>query len=400
MKHIVSYIICLSVIIFVFCSGGNTHSSVGGGGVETTNGVVALSNGEPASFAKVLVIDKENWYSNYVSGSSVVVESTYTDEEGKFTISSYDTLVTNLQVNHEDEGLFVDRFSDSIISSSILTLDKTGTVSVAENVDDKSNLVIYGTAYKETSSSGDGMKMNSIPPGDFMICEMGESGIKSFSTLEMTSAESLSIDSLVPSSDGLLVDDFEVLDSVNGTTHIGLITGSYWYAFMNNTDSDTAPLLERSIETEYSGDKYYRMKTVLNEDASYSYAGFGTYLNSEPIDFSSFEGISFEARGIGVLDMTIENHTVNSLTDNAQNYSAQCTLSTTFEEYIIPFDSLDIGVADSVLEGYTLEDLKQEVLAIEFAFHEYYNTPGDTLKVFIDDIKFYGGDVNEILSGL
>ncbi len=389
--------VLIAVIVISGCSGDNTLSSTGGGTSETTNGRVALSDGTSASCAKVLIIDKKNWYSNYMSGSSVVIESTYTNHKGEFSIGDYSDLLCNIQIGEGDEALFIDGFTDSMISSSVLELDETGTITLSSAISGNSDVRLYGTAYQEVSEEEKETELNNIASGEYMILSLNSSDyVEYVSVVQVSPGESVPAGPSPVSTEELLIDDFETLDSVGGLTRIGLITGVYWYSF-RDTEPGVEAWLERSIENT-PDNRYYRMKAVLREETFFSWAGIGTGLYTKPMDFSNFEGVSFKARGNGVIRMTIENADVDSLTGGLGQYGKNYTLKESFEEVSIPFDSLQLPEGDFDMKGYGgVSELIQNVSRLEFTFHKHLNPAGDTLRADIDDVKFYGAGMNEFL---
>ncbi len=392
----------LAIISLIYlnpgCSRSPSEVADTAGGSGTTNGAVAMSDGTLAAGAKVLVIDNGNWFENYISGLSVAVESTYTDADGEFVIRDYGDTSCNIQVSHDDEALFIRNYSDSVIGSEVLRLDKEASLSVQSEMTPGSRLALFGTAYRDFSVTGDTARLKSVAPGEYMVVSIDQEGIvQASATAESGPGQAYEIEALNTDPNTLILDNFELSDSAEDVSLLGLITGAPWYTFVDDDDQVAPAWFENSIQSDPQGNRYYRIRSVLREDATYSWAGTGLGFHTDALDFSSYDGVSFIARGKGVIRMSIENDYVSELIGISPQYGVACTLFTDFQEFTIPFDSLSIDQPDSILQGYGVGDLVQEIARIEFTFREEMNTLEDTLRADIDDVMFYGAGLNEFL---
>ena len=191
--------------------------TTGGGGTETVNTyAVLLSNGTPAVGAVVRILDSKGWVDSIRSGASAIVESTTTDNEGRFALKSRDKdSCVNIQVDHSAQGVFLPGVNLGTFDSDNLRLQPYASYSgtLDSSATPLTHMLLSGSAYRASVANGR-FVFNNVAPAAFAA--IGIDGISSTRRIAISGSITLapgvpSIDTGLNSSfDRLLVDNFEI----------------------------------------------------------------------------------------------------------------------------------------------------------------------------------------------
>ena len=153
----------LSMLGLVCCSTGTNDELAGGPGSETTNGIVAMVNGSPASYAGVALRKVNFMVDDFVPENAIVQPDNYANENGNFTLD-YDSAGTfRLTVVHGGSA-----FTKVVSGSEMANLDTvvlmpTGSVAGSVNVPKGSDFVWVGVQGMDVMVKSDSLGQFSLP---------------------------------------------------------------------------------------------------------------------------------------------------------------------------------------------------------------------------------------------
>lgn len=153
----------LSMLGLVCCSTGTNDELAGGPGSETTNGVVAMVNGSPASYAGVALRKVNFKVDAPVPENAIVQPDGYANQDGNFTIDCDSTGTFRLTVVHGGSA-----FTKVVSGSEVADLDTvvlmpTGSVSGSVNVPKGSDFVWVGVRGMDVMVKSDSVGQFSLP---------------------------------------------------------------------------------------------------------------------------------------------------------------------------------------------------------------------------------------------
>jgi hypothetical protein len=255
--------ICFA-LLFCFCT--SNSSLTGGNSSETTN-TALTSNGVPAGFAKVKLVDAKNWAYLVSRKLSPVIDSATADKNGKFSFEEIPNNLCNLQIDHDSSGVIIKNYCQngkiSAYTDTITLKDYAGFQAKCVSSDYVSADSVYlaGTAYREAVGSDQIFKINKIAPGDYPLLVHSKSGTVALTNaLTFKAGEILKQDSVAVSFSQLLIDDFNDGDM---TSIPGQITGGIWYNFVDTMVGGKSSIVQSIVRGRLPNDNAMKTEIVL-----------------------------------------------------------------------------------------------------------------------------------------
>ncbi|MDO5576342.1 MAG: hypothetical protein Q4F84_04630 [Fibrobacter sp.] len=396
-----------------------TSSPVSGGsGTETINTYVCFAeSGQPARGASVAIIDADGWIDSIQKNVSPVIARTVTDTNGYFTLDITGKRALNVQIDHQEQGTFVSGIYSLSYFDYPIKLKKYGSYKTAfkEKQHHISHLRLSGTDYISSIGDDGDFYFEKVSSGLFsVIGSNGDGTIANNLTMcgavSLESEESKIDSSLNPLPDRLLLDNFE---GKFGLTIPGLVYPEiYWYAVSDfgiwywsnpfnvwKKDAHEYPLGKSyvSIEPEEeSGNTALNFTAVLDSKSIYSYTiagiSFRGFSSKHYADLSGMKSFSMKAKGEGTIWVRFETRELKDETSSISHYTYPIKLNDTLTQYTVPVDSLQILPGKLSTDSYPWSRVASKVLQIEFEFYPSENTPGESMKLILDD--FYLDGVN------
>ena len=126
------------------CSTGTNNEVAGGPGSETTNGIVAMVNGNPASFAGVAMRKVDFTVDEFSPENALVQPDVYANENGNFVIEADTKDPFRLTVVHGGSAYTKVISPEEIANMDTVVLQPTGAVNGVIDVDEGSEFVWVG----------------------------------------------------------------------------------------------------------------------------------------------------------------------------------------------------------------------------------------------------------------
>lgn len=153
----------LSMLGLVCCSTGTNDELAGGPGSETTNGIVAMVNGSPASYAGVALRKVNFMVDDFVPENAIVQPDNYANENGNFTLD-YDSAGTfRLTVVHGGSAFTKVVSGSEMANMDTVELEPTGSVAGSVNVPKGSEFVWVGVHGMDVMVKSDSLGQFSLP---------------------------------------------------------------------------------------------------------------------------------------------------------------------------------------------------------------------------------------------
>lgn len=387
-------LVITTILAFLISSCTSGSNLTGGNSSETTN-TALTSNGTPAGFAKVKLIDAKNWAYLVSNKLSPVIDSATADKNGKFSFNELPDHLCNLQIDHDSSGVVIKSYCQSgRVSLTTDTIKLEGYAAfqgkcVSNDQISADSVYLAGTAYRESINSNQLFTIKNIAPGDYPVFIHSNSGpIAITNALSFKAGEILKTDSLAVSFSQLLIDDFN--DS-NMVSIPGQITGGTWYCFVDSMVGGSSSIVQNIVQGRFASDNAMKAEMVLMPKAEGPWAGIGVLIgsSSDEWDFSSLKGITFMAKGKGIFRVSIESAVIDSM-NVWPNFGAVFTVDTVWRQYKIPVDSLVLIENSSAAQsGITWKQVSSRIQNIEFEASTA-NAFGDTLQLWLDDIYIDG----------
>lgn len=402
--------------IFVACillnCGNGSEQISGGSGTETINAFVCFSDGKPAKGAEIKIIDAEGWMDSVKNGSDGVLGLAVADSCGMVQIPLQDSNVhLNLQIDHSDEGVFVNLGKNGIHDMDTFKLSSYSAYNASfdSTVADVNEIALSGSAYRAQAAANGKFTFEKVAPSAFSVLGINHSAasrpMAMCGSVLLSAGKTIS-NKLTNSNFGrLLLDDFE--RDIAGPSCIGkLISSMVWYAvsdsvlmlwnenrkimeFFPQEDSDLSHTHIALTSIENNDSRALRFDLTLDSNTSgnppYAIAGISVSRQYENgMDLSQMKSISFKAQGMGTVWVRIEAKTLIDSTQS--NFTYPIELTTTMKDYCIPVDSLRImpNIANASKYQWSVESKK--IMNIEFEFNTNVNRRGDSLYMIIDDM--------------
>ncbi|HON10248.1 MAG TPA: hypothetical protein PLE24_05225, partial [Chitinispirillaceae bacterium] len=291
----------------------------GGGGSQTTNSVtccVVTWGNKPVSDATVKLIDTKNWAYLVANNLSPVLDSTKTDSNGYFTFNNMPDNTCNLQVDHPEGGAVIRHFSSgSTTPFDTVVLQKYAVVKGSCTADEGSaeTVEFEGTAYRAAVGSDQTFNIPGVSPGSYpLLFGTGSGAMAIGKTLSLLAGQTVNAGSIPVAFGTLLVDDFKDGDIFSIP---GRITGGFWYSFVDTLDGGSSWISHKITSDSATGENYISASATLVDRSRGAWAGVGVTMGwcCGEFDLGSVTGISFRARGRGIIRVSIESALVDSI---------------------------------------------------------------------------------------
>lgn len=190
-------------VLFALCSCSSSNNDVAGGpGSETTNGIVALVDGSPASFAGVAMRKADFIVNEYAPENAMIQADAYADENGTFSLDVKDDETFRLTIVHNGAAFSQVFTGEELDDIDTLKLAPTATVSGTVSVPEGSDFVwvgVHGMDVMVKSDARGNFAMPQLPSNDSLELYFVRDGERSeFATVpvKLTAFENETIDVL------------------------------------------------------------------------------------------------------------------------------------------------------------------------------------------------------------
>lgn len=232
----------LTIVILIGCGGGE---QAGGSGMEIPNAVALTaihSNGSPVVHGRVRIVAESQWMANVLAGKAVVLDSQWTDSQGRFTFVPPAAGRVRIEIVASDEGLSV--VYDSSATAHVLS--KLGTVNV--QYQPNALLRIIGTSYAATADAQGYAVFAGMPAIHSGL--IGQNfGVKPvlLSPLDLLPGTIVSLDSVIHT-DSLIVDDFEKASAI--ALLDPYLHGSFWFSVADQDEGGQSVVYPSTAQGE------------------------------------------------------------------------------------------------------------------------------------------------------
>jgi hypothetical protein len=397
MNRGILFFLIVTIILSIHC-GINIAGNNGGGGTETTNGIVLTAAGKPAPGAIVRLIDTENWTEKIQKKGTVVIDSTVTDINGEFTFSRDTVTKCNLQIDSGEESILLQDYSfvKSVDTPKAIRLQRSASVqgSVANISEKPKSIELYGTSYTSIIDTDYSFYLPSVAPGTYPIYfNMHNNNIYMSDSISLIEGDSI-YDYKLDSSSYFDIDHFDNTNFYDSCkTMIGQQTGGIWF-LLNKSTLNSKDYFNYNLEkfSESDSDSYLIIKTMIPDAISLS-RGIGcTLAKDSSIDLSESYTLSFYAEGHGKLRVVLYSRYIDN-TGNSDSLQFGKTINldsisnVEWNTVDIECDSLDLDWNNNRMA--VIPDLKtalKQIYRIDFVFSNRDNNPGEPVWMILDDI--------------
>lgn len=400
------YYLLFPAILLLGCSTVDTAGGPGTGS-ETTNGVYArvyYSDGTPASNVSVLLVESEDWFEREMAESTIVIESSVTDNNGFFKFEIPPDGDFNLQIDGDNEGLFIERvrteyhlYGDTVALDTVY-LQQYAVLSgkVRSPSGRPINVSIGGTTYKTDADSVGFFTIESIPAGSFIVYSkvdiISAENLTAIDTVVLNAGQPVVRDSLLAYLRELLLEDFEDMDGQNLLCRFLANSGNFEFGRWHLTNSlgrtDTIVDFSFAIdENEAYKSKSLHLQFVDSVPAQTPFAGITVSFGRGFYDLSNMERFAFSAKGSGSVRVFFHSE-IAQLSEGG--FIALLDLPQEWELISIYTD--DIQPPDGSItqqRGLTWNDAKTAVSDISFFVSE--NT-----EIWLDELRIIGVNIDDL----
>lgn len=378
-----------------------TNNSFTGNSSETTN-VAMTSSNKPAGYAKVKLIDAENWVNLIANHQSPVLDSTVANKNGEFAFKNIPEIVCNLQIDHDSSGVLIRGFYQNgrqVFSDTTIQLDDYAVLEGSCSYTDErvAKVLLEGTSYNTGVNQNQEFVFPKVAPGDFSLFMESSSGVLSITgKMNLASGQSASTGGLTTLFSKVYVDNFE---DGNYISIPGLLTGGEWFEFMDtsaggNSEVTTDIKTDEMLSKVLFADITLQLRTLPGG----AWAGVGVSIGNikDDWDFSKVKAISFRAKGKGTMRMSVESPVVDSINE-WPHFGAFFTLDSTWNTYTFSVDSLKlVSPSPAASLGLKWQDVSGAISRIEFEASESYSGTG-SLQIWIDDLTIDGISATDLI---
>ncbi len=384
----------ISAIAVSMISCANMHA---GGGTDNPNsfsGTVVSADGTPLQGATVRAIDKESWLFNLETNMSVVVESTFTDSSGRFSLIVPYAMQYNVEVDADAGGII--RYNSFPFQNEMLYLLPWVRYRGIVTGNEKPSEILFGsTSYRAQVAADNTFDIPRIPQGTYPLVAIVSSGSleeSRFLKNVLISGDSLiQYDTLTVRPDTLLVDDFSFGFL---QTSLGALTNGFWYDFADKYDpfNGQSDVIWDTLSNAgtWQGGPSLSCSIFLREGFNAPFGGIGFFIGHHKgyYDLSSVKKFIFMAKGKGSLRLSFETLELDTLTGNSGHFGIVVDVPSQWSRVEIPMNSLTLSPESKAFQlGYTWGQVAQNVQRIEFGVYGELATAGDTVEIWLDDIK-------------
>lgn len=149
--------------VFLCCCSNVTSETAGGPGSETTNGIVAMVNGSPASYAGVALRKVDYTVNNHELENAMVQPDIYANESGNFTVDCESNGKYRLTVVHGGTAFTKVVSGSEVDNLDTIDLEPTGSVMGSVDVPDGSDFVWVGVLGMDVMVKSDSAGQFALP---------------------------------------------------------------------------------------------------------------------------------------------------------------------------------------------------------------------------------------------
>ncbi len=380
------------VISLLYCA--NMHA---GGGTDNPNsfvGTVAYANGKPAPGATVRMIDKSSWLTNAETNMSVVIESTFTDSNGRFSLIAPDSAQYTIEAACDSGSVIV--WNRYPFQGETLYLKPwvrfRGLVTGTEK---SSGILFGGTSFRTSVAADNTFDILRIPRGNYPLVALVPCGALTESRfleiVSITGDSAIQDDTLTVRPDTLLVDNFSLGFP---QTSLGILTNGFWYDFVDKYDpyNGNSDVVWDTVSSAaaWQGGPSLACSIYLREGFTTPFGGIGFFIGScnKYYDLSTVTSLVLIVKGKGSLRISFETHELDTLSGNGAHFGITVSLPAQWSRMVIPLDSLTVPPDSKAFQmGYTWAQVAHQVQRIEFGVYGSLAVAGDTTELWLDDIK-------------
>jgi|GEM_PF-1549344 len=418
------------------CSNGcDQPRHIAGGTSETTNGediaTLTYADGSAAARVRILIVDDEDWTGKVAEGRSVVIDSAYTDADGKVALKPPATPRCNLQIDADSQGGFVRDIRSHLASTlgekplnsadsirlakaaRAFILAPNGSISGRARTDTGaaiSEMRLLGTAYTAALNVDGYYTFNAVAPGTYglvaMVRRNGSVQPVVEDTVVLLPGDTLrnrNVLDTVPRpilTDTLprtLVDDFE--HGFWWNTVLGKSLGEgMWYS--KTVGGSGAGLQFFGGREAFADTSLRAVLRVGKTDSSFVSIGFqiGMFSTNTFYDLSKLTAFGFWAKGSGSVDVTFLAKGADTSIASVIPYAYTVALQPTWSKVTIPGDSLQgRPVAAVGPQPAPWAIASSHVIAVEFIAKRPLSIPGDTVTLWMDEMYFEGMRLQDVV---
>lgn len=377
------------LLALISCS---DNGVAGGGGIDVGNPAkvcVIDTLNKPIAGASVKILPSERWLKNIFKTGTFVADSSYTGEDGFAIFDSLPKGNYTIQVDHVSGGAFVaeSAVTDSQLNITVI-LKKSGKISgvIHADTDVPAQIRLAHTTYSAKINSNKTFTISNIPQGVFVPFIMTTDSqwtpglsIKVGSSLAVEREMALAFKKL-------LVDDFED-ESTSNKLALFVKNGHIFTAAQAGSDA--------SAEYEITSDGFTgnALKGLLIRKSMWALLGFTLGIKAEDDslwNFSSAKSLSFQAKGEGTLNVSLESDSLDKK-GFVKHYSSSVMLQPQWQNFTIKFDSLTFFNDLNPNPDIPWSEASRSIKRIEFNALQ-----GDTVQFWLDNLTIDGVNLSNI----
>lgn len=317
------------------CGDGN----MGGGGIEVPNGlnVTVTSTGAAAPRgAKVRLLARESWSARIASGTSVALDSAWTDSTGH----------VGFRLPSNKEGWWIEVVSESMgvraqgdgpgnVSVDLRPLSKLSGSLGAGPIAGVSVHLAGSDRVAVTDAAGR-FQFDSLPQGVWNLVARPHKAMAALATVDLALAPA-SVQGLSVDTTAVLLDDFS--DGSNVWNLHGIFGSGYWWLASADTIAKVFGTTSTSNMIRTDGSAYWLSASVATPVGSWAGVGIDMGLATGFLpELSGFTGVRVRCRGNGSWTFALDD-----LSSPNNNWTAALTLDTAWSTVRIPASALARG---------------------------------------------------------
>ncbi len=375
-------ILYITLLLFLISCGSDQTTISEGTGSETVNtftGVVHYADGNSAADVSVWLID-ENIES--VKDESWLLDSSVTDSEGEFSLSTTVQGTFRVQVSGNDVVDYRDGVENSVTSLGDFVLDK-GHVVTGIVKGGGSEILVVGTSCRAAIQSDGSFVITNVPNGTFSLSTDGaySSGFK-------TTKDTIDMGTIVVQDQFILLDDFQ---HANSMSLLGwLLPKSEWDIALSNVVINPIAIEGSfgniiSFTDSWEGRSvYFTLNSKTPEDTAtldlrHSIGQLWQYW-----DINAMNALSFMSKGSGLVRVYLEIESSDFVTD-VKDIGWDITLGENWSE-------VKLNVSDLTNSGQAMStsDIEKALKSVTSLGFKMETTGNDTLLFQADNFTMLG----------
>jgi|GEM_PF-3590531 len=356
-----------------------SNERAGGSGVDIPNSITLLArhgDGSPVVQGNVRIVADSKWMYYKNNGTSVVLDSTQTDEKGRFEFTPPTAETVRIEIISEKEGIS----NPYEPTQSVLTLEALGSVQAQWKPG--ALLTVVGSSFSERADQNGFVEFTYIPriKSEFVGEEL-DSTPAILSPFSLQPSQSLNMGVLQEYATYLSVDDFERKSKASNLEPF--VHGSYWFSLSDeqvggqstiypSTSNNDSWILAISDSNSFHGNSLTIRYSFRYSDSGSSFVIFGCTLGNG-INSSAIDSISFSAFTNGEFVMTDGVHPL---------LRGASTLNSGWQKFTVHRKELDSLNVDKSLE--VLQFLLNDPNGSEFRLDDF-SIYGDPFELLIQE---------------